>query len=111
MHNQKPFSVNEANSKLGQAKTGMPINDNGLCAACEYNRVKKIINCEEREQKLKDKLNKFRKDDGSYDCIVSGSGGKDSSMTSHLLKYKYGMNPLTITFSPLLYTKYSTSNL
>ena len=38
------------------------------------------------KKKLLEKLNKFRRNDGSYDCIVSGSGGKDSSMTSHLLK-------------------------
>ena len=43
--------------------------------------------------------------------MVPGSGGKDSSMTSHLLKYKYGMNPLTITFSPLLYTNVGWRNM
>mgnify|MGYP002839453741 CR=1 FL=1 len=111
MHNQKPFSVNEAISKIGQGKTGMPINEEGLCAACEYTSRKRIINWEEREKKLLEKLNKFRRNDGSYDCIVSGSGGKDSSMTSHLLKYKYGMHPLTITFSPLLYTNVGWRNM
>ena len=27
------------------------------------------------------------------DVVVPSSGGKDSGMTAHLLKYKYGMNP------------------
>ena len=36
--------------------------------------------------------------DGSYDCIVSGSGGKDSVKVAHILKYKYGMHPLTVTW-------------
>ena len=31
------------------------------------------------------------------DCIVGGSGGKDSVFQSHILKYKYKMNPLTVT--------------
>ena len=50
MHNQKPFSVNEAISKVGQGKTGMPINEEGLCAACEYTSRKRTINWEEREK-------------------------------------------------------------
>ena len=31
-------------------------------------------------------------------------GGKDSIYASHILKEKYKMNPLTITWSPSLYT-------
>ena len=112
MHNQKPFSVNEVINKVGQAKSGMPINNNGLCAACEYSMEKDYdIDWEDREEKLKKVLNKFRKNDGNYDCIVSGSGGKDSAKVSHLLKYKYGMHPLTITFSPLMYTDVGWRNM
>ena len=29
---------------------------------------------------------------------------------SHLLKYKYGMNPLTVTWPPILYTTYGYEN-
>ena len=32
-------------------------------------------------------------------------------MASHILKYKYGMNPLTVTFSPLLYTDEGLKNM
>ena len=42
--------------------------------------------------------------------IVSGIGGKDSVTQAHL-KYKYGMNPLTVTYSPILYTKVGWRNL
>jgi len=31
-------------------------------------------------------------------------------MASHILKYKYGMNPLTITWPPMLYTEYGYKN-
>ena len=31
-------------------------------------------------------------------------------MQAHLLKYKYGMNPLCITWPPLLYTDYGRKN-
>lgn len=42
--------------------------------------------------------------------MVPGSGGKDSAMQAHILKYKYGMNPLTITWPPILYTEYGYKN-
>ena len=31
-------------------------------------------------------------------------------MQAHILKYKYGMNPLTITWSPIMYTDYGYEN-
>ena len=41
---------------------------------------------------------------------MPGSGGKDSCFASHMLKNKYGMNPLTVTWSPILYTDYGYQN-
>ena len=55
-------------------------------------------------------LNRHRRTDGGYDCIVPGSGGKDSVYASHILKYKYGMNPLTVTWPPIMYTDYGYQN-
>ena len=57
-----------------------------------------------REKELAELCNKYRKNNGEYDCIVGGSGGKDSVFQSHILKYKYKMNPLTVTWAPHLYT-------
>ena len=42
--------------------------------------------------------------------IVPGSGGKDSAFTAHVLKYKYGLNPLTVTWAPHLYTDIGWNN-
>lgn len=55
-------------------------------------------------------LDKYRRNDGYYDCLVPGSGGKDSAFQSHILKTKYGMNPLTVTWPPILYTDYGYEN-
>jgi N-acetyl sugar amidotransferase len=41
---------------------------------------------------------------------VPGSGGKDSCFAAHILKYKYGMNPLTVTWPPNMYTDYGYKN-
>ena len=61
-------------------------------------------------EELNKLCDKFRRNDGRYDCIVPGSGGKDSAIAAHKLKYKYGMNPLLITWPPILYTEYGREN-
>jgi N-acetyl sugar amidotransferase len=78
----------------------------GVCAACQYAEFKKTkINWEQRDKELQVLCDKYRKNDGSYDVIVPSSGGKDSAFVAYQLKYKYNMNPLTVTWSPHLWTK------
>ena len=72
-------------------------------------RLKKI-DYNSREKELLRLLDKYRKSNGDFDCLVPGSGGKDSVYASHILKYKYGMNPLTCTWPPILYTDYGYKN-
>jgi N-acetyl sugar amidotransferase len=43
--------------------------------------------------------------------IVPCSGGKDGSFVAHQLKYKYGMNPLAVTWAPLKATEIGRRNL
>jgi glutamine---fructose-6-phosphate transaminase (isomerizing) len=50
------------------------------------------------ESELSARLDKVRSKDGSPDCIVAFSGGRDSSYGLHLLKTKYGMTPLTFSY-------------
>jgi N-acetyl sugar amidotransferase len=112
MSNQQPMSSNEYLHSKNSYKTTMSFDKQGVCHACNFNELKETgeIDWAERELELVDLCNKFRKSDGSYDCIVGGSGGKDSAMQSYLLKYKYGMNPLTVTWSPHLYTDIGWKN-
>jgi N-acetyl sugar amidotransferase len=86
--------------------------EHGVCSACnfaEYKRSK--IDWAERERELVDLCNRHRKSNGEYDVIVPCSGGKDGSFVAHQLKYKYGMNPLTVTWSPLRATEIGRRNL
>lgn len=106
--NQRPVSSVEFKSSNTQKK-GINFDKNGICDACNYTEIKNNINWEEREKKLVDLCNKYRKNNG-YDCIIPGSGGKDSAFASHILKYKYGMNPLTVTWAPHLYTDIGWQN-
>ena len=84
-------------------KTTIPF-EGGVCQACNYVANKAEIDWEERERKLIELLERHRSRNGSYDCIVPGSGGKDSVYQAHILKTKYGMRPLTVTWAPHLYT-------
>ena len=56
------------------------------------------------EKELIKLLDKFRKNNGEWDVVVPCSGGKDSIYVAHMLKFKYNMNPLTVTWAPMIYT-------
>src|SRR5229473_1860034 len=47
---------------------------------------------------------------GAYDCLVPGSGGKDSFYAAHQLRHEFGMHPLTITWAPHIYTDWGWRN-
>ena len=111
MSNQRPGSTVEFKSNIKDKKNLIMFNDNGVCSACEYKKIKDTqIDWKERERELIQLCNKYRTRNGSYDVVVPGSGGKDSVFTSHILKYKYGMNPLTVTWAPHMYTKIGREN-
>jgi len=109
--NQRPSSTVEFKHTKSDIKSVIDFNEDGVCAACSYNQVKEgKIDWQAREEALKETLAKHRRTDGRYDIIVPGSGGKDSAYTSHILKYKYGMNPLTVTWAPHRYTEIGWRN-
>lgn len=110
MSNQRPASAVEFKHTIDSKKTTMNFDDEGICDACRMAEQKENIDWEKREEELIKLLDKHRSKDGSYDCLVPGSGGKDSAYQAHVLKYKYGMNPLTVTWPPILYTDYGYKN-
>ena len=96
--NQKPNSSIEFRHAADRKHQTLYLDEDGICDACRFTEMKEVINWEERERTLLKLLDQHRRNDGEYDCIVPGSGGKDSVYAAHLLKYKYGMNPMTITW-------------
>ena len=110
MSNQRPASTQEFKHTKESKKVTLAIDEHGVCDACRTAKQKDAIDWKKREEELIKLLDKHRSKDGSYDCIVPGSGGKDSAFQAHILKYKYGMNPLTITWPPILYTEYGYQN-
>ena len=114
MPNTRPSSCNEYQHVASTPHTFIQFDENGICSACHFNEAKEDgkIDWKERERELLDLLDRYRNKEGSsYDVLVPGSGGKDSAYASHILKYKYDMNPLTVTWSPHLYTDVGWRNM
>lgn len=110
MSNQRPSSTPEFKHAKDEKHATLHIDEEGICNACRFAEQKEKIDWAAREQELMTLLDKHRRNDGHYDCIVPGSGGKDSVYAAHILKYKYGMHPLTVTWPPIVYTDVGWKN-
>ena len=108
--NQRPSSTVEFKNDGKSAKKVISFDEFGICDACRVKEQKEKIDWKEREEMLNDLCDKYRRNDGRYDCLVPGSGGKDSFLQAHLLKYKYKMHPLTCTWAPHIYTDWGWKN-
>jgi len=110
MSNQRPSSTPEFRNSPDRTINTLNIDNDLICDACKFAETKDKIDWNVRENSLLELLDKHRSDNGQYDCIVPGSGGKDSSIAAHVLKYKYGMHPLTVTWPPTKYTEIGYKN-
>lgn len=110
MSNQRPCSYPEFKHTKDRKTPTLHIDEEGICDACRYTEKKENIDWNAREKEMARLFDRFRRDDGYYDCVCPGSGGKDSARAAHVLKYKYGMHPLTVTWPPILYTDYGYKN-
>jgi N-acetyl sugar amidotransferase len=108
--NQRPSSVAEYKHTAADKKATIAFDAEGVCAACRVAEAKASIDWAERERQLRDLCDRYRKPAGGYDCIVPGSGGKDSFYAAHRLKYEFGMHPLTVTWAPHIYTDWGWRN-
>lgn len=85
--------------------------EEGVCNACRYAEEKwKDVDWDSRKKEFVELIERYRSKDGSWDCIVPWSGGKDSSAIAYKLKFEFGMNPLLVTFSPQLPTEVGNHN-
>jgi len=82
-------------------------NESGFCNGCVYNRErKKEVDWSGRKNSLREIISSRKKPENNpnYDCVVAWSGGKDSSAVALRLKEELDLNPLLVTFSPLIPT-------
>ena len=97
---------------ISNQRPRITFNKKGICSACQYAEFKRNkINWKKREEQLLRLLDKHRSKTNKNDIIVPCSGGKDGSWVAHQLKFKYGMNPLCVTWSPIVPTSLGKKNL
>lgn len=85
----------------------LEFDENGVCSHCT-----KYIKQEcHGKQELEQFLSKYRSRDGSPDCIVGLSGGRDSSYGLHVLKTEFGMNPIGVSYDWLLTSRKARHNI
>ena len=108
--NQRPNSAVEFKHTEHSKKATINFNDEGVCDACTFAEQKHgTINWKDREDQLAVQCDRFRSKLG-YDCLLPGSGGKDSFYASHYLRKRFGMHPLTVTWAPHVYTEWGWRN-
>lgn len=110
--NQRPSSAVEFKHSKSTKKQTISLDKDGVCDACRYaERKEKEFDWDEREAKLRTLCDRYRSRNNSYDCLVPGSGGKDSVYAAMRLKEDFGMHPLTVTWAPHLYTDVGWYNM
>jgi N-acetyl sugar amidotransferase len=109
--NQRPNSTVEYTHTGDSKKQTIHFDSDGICDACRLTEKKRnFIDWTARESELRELCDRHRSRSGSYDCVVPGSGGKDSFYAAHVLKTKYRMHPLTVTWAPHVYTEWGWKN-
>jgi N-acetyl sugar amidotransferase len=74
----------------------------GVCNACHNVDHKIQIDWSARRGEFLRLIEPYRSKNGGWDCVVPWSGGKDSCAIAWHLKFDFGLNPLLVTFAPLV---------
>ena len=90
----------------------LTFDERGICSGCRVDEEKQKINWNERTERLRSILERYKNKDGkNYDCIIPVSGGKDSHFQVYMIKVVFGMNPLLVTFNHEFNTRAGIRNL
>lgn len=82
----------------------------GVCNACRNAMGKDATDWDARREEFLALVEPCRSKNGGWDCVVPWSGGKDSSTIAYKLKHELGLNPLLVTFSPVMPTEIGSDN-
>lgn len=78
----------------------------GVCNYCREDQPMKV----DDKSTLESVISKYRSSDGSPDCIVALSGGRDSCYGLHVVKRELGLNPIAYTFDWAMVTDEARRN-
>jgi N-acetyl sugar amidotransferase len=96
---------------LPSTKPDLHFDNDGICAACNSYRGRKLVDWNQREREFNEIIKRVRATSTSkWDCIVPVSGGKDS--TAQVLKVlEIGLRPLCVTSSTCDLSELGRKNL
>ncbi|RLB11960.1 MAG: hypothetical protein DRG39_03175 [Deltaproteobacteria bacterium] len=79
---------------LPETFPGIEFDENGVCNYCKSYKKTEV----KGHKALEELADRYRSHDGSPDCIVCFSGGRDSSYMLHYVKTVLKMNPIAYTY-------------
>ena len=87
------------NCVLPENFPGVEMDDEGICNHCRSFKGVDVLEAQKKryETHFVELLEKFR-GRSDYDCLICYSGGKDSTYTMDIMKKRYGLNILAVTF-------------
>jgi glutamine---fructose-6-phosphate transaminase (isomerizing) len=99
----KKFEINEEQIKeikrctcciLPETMPFIEFDENGVCNYCRMYQKQTPLG----EEELEKFVQKYRNSDGSPDCVIAFSGGRDSSFALHYAKTVLKMHPIAFTY-------------
>ena len=82
--------------------------EKGVCNYCNKHKKKNLTASFDR---LKILVEPYRSKDGSPDCLVPFSGGRDSMYAMHVIKKELGLNPIAFTYDWGMVTDLARRNI
>jgi len=96
---------------MPDTRPGIKFDDDGICFPCKHHEKRREIDWDKRWEELEKLADKYRGcNDDYYDCIITGSAGKDTYLQVHTFKEKLGMNPLLVSVNNYSWTKTGIHN-
>jgi len=91
---------------------GICIDEDGICSGCRIHEEKDEIDWIEKGKELDSLFSKYKDRPGSfYDCVIPVTGNSDSFFVVDVVKNRYGLNPLLVTYNTQFNTKVGVRNL
>jgi len=91
---------------------GICFDDEGICSGCRVHEEKDEIDWKRKEDELRNLFLQYQnRKDSYYDCVIPVTGNSDSFFVVDLVKNKYGLNPLLVTYNSQFNTKVGIRNL
>ncbi len=91
---------------------GITFNEQGICSGCVIHEEKYKINFADKANEFERLIRNYRgKHNKYYDCVIHVNGSGDDFYVVDLVKNKFNLNPLLVTYNTQFNTKVGIRNL